>query len=146
MKRPNNDEITKIFDWLYIGGERNIRKTLPHITVWYDFRHDKSNPKNLSIPENIIVNNRPFDDGDLMVARKVWESCFHEIQQHRENGDVIFVSCTEGMSRSAVLCLWLAAETFQSYDKALTYIKTCRNIYPDRQFSPFLKELKTKYS
>lgn len=143
--RPSNDDICMLFDWLYLGGERNIRKTLPHVTVWYDFRHNTSYPKNLRIPDTVHYIHYPFDDGDLQQGIVVWEKVFNEIQEHKNNNEKIFVSCTEGVSRSAVLALWLVAHELKDYNKALQYVKTKRNIFPDKNFSPFLLTLQSKY-
>ncbi len=145
MNRRTNDDITPIFDWLYIGGVRNTRKTLPLVDVWYDFKWDTREPKNLKIPDNIIVHRIPFDDGNLEQAIPVWEKCRKDILKYKEEGKTIFVSCYEGLSRSAVLCLWLACEELGDYEKALIHVKQCRKIYPDRNFHPFLETLKKNY-
>ncbi|WP_088362970.1 dual specificity protein phosphatase family protein [Bacillus cereus] len=142
----SNDEVSKVFDWLYIGGCRNIRKTLPLVDVWYDFRWDKSKPKNLVIPSELIVHNVPFDDGDLDAAKNIWKKCFVEIQKYKELNKKVLISCYEGVSRSAVLTLWLCCEEFGDYETALKHLKRCRNIHPDRDFNPFLDELKESYT
>lgn len=146
MNRPSNDSITKVFDWLYIGGVRNTRKTLPLVDVWYDFKWDTSQPKNLSVSEELIVHHKPFDDGDLKMAESIWRECRNEILNYKKQGKKIFVSCYEGVSRSAVLVLWLCCDEFDDYDLALKHLKTCRNIYPDKSFTPFLEFLQFLYA
>ncbi|MFJ8531117.1 protein tyrosine phosphatase [Bacillus sp. NPDC094106] len=145
MNRACNDDITPIFDWLYIGGVKNIRKTLPLVDVWYGFRYDKTKPKNLVIPSNMIVHDVSFDDGDLVVAEQVWNQCFEEILKYKNEGKRIFVSCYEGVSRSAILCLWLTCHELGNYEIAIKHVKSCRNIYPDKNFEPFLERLNRFY-
>jgi hypothetical protein len=58
MKRPCN--VTPIFEWLYIGGVKNTRKTLPLVDVWYDFKCDTREPKHLKIPEGVNCLSYPF--------------------------------------------------------------------------------------
>ena len=141
----SNDDITPIFDWLYLGGIKNTRKTLPYVDVWYDFKWDTREPKNLKVPENIIIHHKPFDDGNLNDAIPIWQQCFEEILSYKKQGKKVFVSCYEGVSRSAVLCLWLSCHELGNFHDALKHIKQCRNIFPDKNFIPFLEELKQKY-
>ncbi|WP_333728780.1 protein tyrosine phosphatase [Bacillus paranthracis] len=145
MKRPCNDDITPVFDWLYIGGTGNIRKTIPLVDIWYDFRWDRTLPKNLVVPQGITMHHVPFDDGNLIVAEKVWIQCFDEILLYKEQGKRVLVSCYEGVSRSAVLCLWLACHELRDYEMAMNHVKSFRNIYPHKEFRPFLKRLKEMY-
>ncbi|PFJ33169.1 dual specificity protein phosphatase family protein [Bacillus thuringiensis] len=145
MNRPCNDDVTQIFDWLYLGGVKNTRKTLPKVDIWYDFKCDSREPKNLNIPENLIVHHIPFDDGDLEAALPIWNRCFKEILEYKNLGKTVFISCYEGVSRSAVLTLWLCCEQLNSFEEAMKHLKKNRNIYPDKQFSPFIKKLKERY-
>lgn len=48
MKQICNDDVTPIFDWLYLGGVKNTRKTLPLVDVWYDFKWDMREPKKIT--------------------------------------------------------------------------------------------------
>lgn len=145
MKQICNDDVTPIFDWLYLGGIKNTRKTLPFVDVWYDFKWDMREPKKLHIPQHLLVHHLPFDDGDIETAKPIWERCVKEILAYKQEGKKIFVSCYEGVSRSAVLVLWLCCEIFGEYEMAMHHIKSCRRIHPDKAFQPFLEELKDKY-
>lgn len=145
MQRPSNDEINKIFDWLYLGGVRNTRKTLPFVDVWYDFKWDTNEPKNLIVPKELVIHRNPFDDGDLETAKTIWKDCREEIINYKKQGKKIFISCYEGVSRSAVLVLWLCCDEFNDYHLALKHLKACRNIYPDKSFTPFLEFLQSAY-
>lgn len=146
MNRPCNDDITPIFDWLYIGGVRNTRKTLPLVDVWYDFKWDTGYLKNFVVPDHVDYHHIPFDDGGLTEALPIWEKCFNEILIHKSQNKKIFVSCYEGVSRSAVLCLWLVCYELGDYALAYEHVRKCRNIYPDKSFYPFLDELKIRYT
>lgn len=141
-----NDDITRIFNWLYLGGVRNTRKTLPYIDVWYDFKWDTREPKNLQIPTSVEYYHIPFDDGDLEAAIPIWSKCKNEILVHKSNGKTVFISCYEGVSRSAVLAIWLACIELGSYQLALQHVKERRKIHPDKAFIPFLNQLKKEFS
>jgi protein-tyrosine phosphatase len=146
MKRPCNDDVTPIFEWLYIGGVKNTRKTLPLVDVWYDFKCDTREPKHLKIPEGLIIYHILFDDGDLETAKPIWKKCFKEILEYKKEGKKIFISCYEGVSRSAVLALWLCCEELGNYEQAYQHLKRCRNIHIDKNFFPFLEEFKMIYA
>jgi len=144
--RPCNDDITPIFDWLYLGGVKNIRKTLPFVDVWIDFRCDRRLPKQLTIPPTVCYYHFPFDDGNLDEATPVWETAFQLVNTYRTQGKRIFITCYEGVSRSATLALWIACEELQDYEQALHHVKSRRNIHIDRAFLPFLQELQVMYT
>lgn len=128
-----------------MGGVRNTRKTLPLVDVWFDFKCETNVPKHLHIPDNVIVHPIPFDDGNLKEAVIVWEKRFKQILMYKKDNKKIFISCYEGVSRSAVLALWLCCEEFGNYDEAYQHVKKCRNVYPHKEFLPFLDKLKSRY-
>lgn len=144
--RPCNDEITQVFEWLYIGGVKNTRKTIPLVEVWIDFKWDTSEPKKLRIPEDLIVHHMPFDDGNLEEALENWRNALELVVKYKTENKKIFISCYEGVSRSAVFVLWLCCLEYGNFDEALKHLKTRRNIFPDKKFEPFINYLKENFN
>ncbi|WP_180953821.1 dual specificity protein phosphatase family protein [Bacillus sp. M6-12] len=142
-----NDRITPLLDWLYIGGvENNVRRTLPYADVWINFSHESKKEKQIHEKRktNIIYYPLRFDDGDLQKGQEMWLRAFELIQQHK--GQKILISCSEGVSRSAVMCLWLLCEEFMDYEKAITHLKENRKVFIDKGFHPFVEYLQEIYS
>jgi protein-tyrosine phosphatase len=142
-----NDNITPLLDWLYIGGvENNVRRTLPYIDIWINFAHESKREQKIreKIDKEVSYHPLRFDDGNLYQGQENWLKAYEIINQQR--GKKILISCTEGVSRSAVMCLWILCEELGDFDTAYQHIKEKRNIFIDKGFMDFVHYLKEIYS
>lgn len=141
-----NDQVTPLLDWLYIGGvENNVRRTLPYIDVWINFAHESKKEREIlkKNKSKLIYYPLRFDDGNLYEGQHQWLKAYELIHEHKESK--ILISCSEGVSRSAVMCLWILCEELGDYDTALQHIKQKRNIFIDKGFADFVQYLKETY-
>lgn len=142
-----NDKITKLLDWLYIGGiENNVFRTLQYVDVWINFAHSSKKEEKIHLKNsnNTLYYPLRFDDGDLYKGQENWLKAYEIINRH--HGKKVLISCTEGVSRSAVMALWLLCEEFEDYKEAITHLKNKRQVHIDKNFNEFLCFLQENYN
>ncbi|QGG48004.1 dual specificity protein phosphatase family protein [Heliorestis convoluta] len=133
---------TKIFPWLYLGGEEEVESIIDRVDIWIDFRDEDIDNLFIKIPENVVVIRMPFLDGDEKAAKKIYPIAKLIIDTARRQNKKILISCHMGISRSATLALWLMAEEM-GYEKAYRRLKSIRSIVcPDRRFQSIIQWIK----
>ncbi|WCK57559.1 hypothetical protein PP175_26195 (plasmid) [Aneurinibacillus sp. Ricciae_BoGa-3] len=156
--------ITRISDWLWVGGEDDVdvplygrdftfqdKKALmegktievqPKVNIWIDFRDSRQDNRKIYIPSSVTYISIPFRDGDLERAKSSWKVA-KRLVDARTQEDGFLITCHEGKSRSATFVLWLLSEE-QGFDEAWNRLKRKRyGFKPDKAFKPFIEYLKT---
>lgn len=134
--------ITKVCDWLFLGGEEDVCQILNEIDVWIDFRHFGEWNRKIFLPESVIYIRMPFKDGDIKKAREILPQAKKLIEGFKFDGKKVLISCHAGVSRSAILALWVLAEELVNYEKAWIQLIGARpHIEPHENFMELLIEI-----
>lgn len=115
--------VSKLTDWLFLGGEEDVCQILDKVDVWIDFRNFGRWNRKIFLPNHVVLIRMPFKDGDLEKAEVILPICKDIVLKAKNDGKKILVSCHAGVSRSALLALMVLAEEFQSAEKAWRRLK-----------------------
>lgn len=140
---PDREECsaTQVLNWLYIGGEDEVDSVLPKVDAWIDLRHFSYMNRRIYVPQQVTYLRFPFEDGNLDEARRVLPLAKCVLDKLKAEGKHVLVSCHAGVSRSALLALWMMAEEM-GYEKAWCTLKALRpQVEIDKRFLPLLQEI-----
>lgn len=138
--------VTKITEWLFLGGEDDVHEIINEIDIWIDFRDFSKWNRVIYVPEEVIYVRIPFKDGDNKKVKSALNIAKNIIDQNK-NKYKILISCHAGFSRSALLATWVLAEETGDLDVAFREIKSKRPYVEFHEnFSCFVQELRNKYS
>ena len=135
--------ITKVFDWLYLGGEEDVCQILNEVDVWIDFRHFGEWNRRIFLPDHVFYIRMPFKDGDAEKAKVILPKAKKMIDEFKVENKKVLISCHAGLSRSAILALWLLAEELNDYEQAWVQLTNSRPYFePHENFFELLMKIK----
>lgn len=137
--------ITKVNDWLFLGGEDDVDQILNQVDVWIDFRHFGRWNRVIFVPNHVQYMRMPFMDGDSTKVKSVLSNAKLIIDYLKPDNKVL-VSCHAGASRSALLATWILAEELGDFDAAWWRLRGKRRLIEFHEgFDEFVQELRGKY-
>lgn len=117
--------VTKVLDWLWLGGEDDVDQILESVDVWIDFRHFNRWNRIIYLPGHVTYIRMPFMDGDKDRVKDVLSAAKSMIDSLNESKNVL-ISCHAGFSRSALLATWILSERMNGFDEAWLELKNRR--------------------
>lgn len=133
--------VTKLTDYLYIGGQEDVCQILGKVDLWIDFRGPSPFNRKIYIPEGVVYVRIPFNDGDETMIEKVLPKAKLLARNAIDNKEIVLISCHAGISRSVVLAWWLLTEEWGDHEKAWNHIKHLRAYAePDERFHDFIQK------
>lgn len=119
--------ITRVLPWLWLGGEEDIDFEQLKVDVWIDFRQEMRWNRRIWTPKGLTIIKMPFQDGDLFLAESILPLAKLILSDIKEKGKKALISCHAGVSRSALLALWVLSEEL-GFEKAWLELKRLRPI------------------
>lgn len=134
--------VSKLTDWLFLGGEEDVCQVLGEIDIWLDFRHFGKWNRKIFLPDKVVLIRMPFEDGDVDKAKVILPMCKDLVLKARDQGKKVLLSCHAGVSRSALLALMILVDELGDPERAWFRLKEKRpHVEFHDNFLPIVKDI-----
>jgi protein-tyrosine phosphatase len=133
--------VSKLTDWLFLGGEEDVCQILDKVDVWIDFRNFGRWNRKIFLPNHVVLIRMPFKDGDLEKAEVILPICKDIVLKAKNDGKKILVSCHAGASRFALLVLMVLADVMGVEDAMLKIMAERTIIEFHDNFIPLVEKI-----
>jgi protein-tyrosine phosphatase len=135
---------SQLSPWLFIGGQEDVCQVLHHVDVWFDFRHVLPTNRKIYLPPHVAYYRMPFPDGDIQSLYEILPKIDATLKAQQQK---VLVSCHAGVSRSAVVALYLLCKENGDFAKSWeTIVKARPYVLPHDHFQPFIRHLKQSFA